>query len=153
MLVRNRSSRMYELAQLRPILKTLDDHRVDCVVAGGFAIFLSERTFRLALSSNGQQISSKYGILLEAAIPTALFAGKGEKLARFAARRLPLLREKLTEKRRARDCDPPLCAPLNANQLLLAGAGEDDAAAAAFAARAAFNFSAVAAFAAASFCC
>ncbi len=66
---------------------------------------VTERTFRLALSGNGQQISSKHGILLEDAIPTALFA-KGEKLARFAARRLPLLREKLSRKRRARDCDP-----------------------------------------------
>ena len=31
---------MYRLAQLMPILKTLDLYQVDCVVAGGFANFL-----------------------------------------------------------------------------------------------------------------
>jgi hypothetical protein len=60
---------------------------------------LTERTFRFALSGDGQQVAKRFGITLEDAIPTDLFAAGGEKLAKFAERRLPQLNEKLKTKR------------------------------------------------------
>lgn len=60
---------------------------------------VTERTFRLALSGDGQQVAKRFGITVETAIPTELFAAGGEKLAKFAERRLPQLNEKLQTKR------------------------------------------------------
>jgi hypothetical protein len=79
---------------------------------------LTERTFRLALSSDGQQVAKKFGITLEGAIPTELFAASSEKLAKFAGRRLPQLQEKLKTKRSRIDLPrhhqvPPRYLPQN----------------------------------------
>jgi hypothetical protein len=64
---------------------------------------ITERTFRLALGNEGQQIQRRFGIAIEDAIPTGLFVAQGEKLARFFERRLPQLQAKLQSKRWAGD--------------------------------------------------
>jgi hypothetical protein len=62
-------------------------------------LHVTERTFRLALSGEGQQVAKKFGVTVETAVPTDLFSTGGEKLAKFAERRLPQLIEKLKTKR------------------------------------------------------
>jgi hypothetical protein len=79
---------------------------------------LTERTFRLALSGDGQQVAKRFGVTLEDAIPTDLFAASGEKLAKFVERRLPQLQEKLKGKRSRIDLPrhsqiPPRYLPQN----------------------------------------
>jgi hypothetical protein len=61
----------------------------------------TERVYRFALSPEGIRVWENFGLKLEDAIPVQAFPSGGPKLAQFAARRFPQLRDRLAFKRSA----------------------------------------------------